>query len=111
MKFLQARIDTLLKLEELQQKAKDNFNQHQGIIKRWFDKRKYGTRKFDVGDLVLKWDDPHAENGKHTKSQHLKIGPYLVTEKLCPATYKLQYLKGYEESLPVNGLCLKNYFT
>ena len=57
---LQTRIDTLLKLEEQRQKAKDNFNQHQGIIKIWFDKRKYGKRNFDVGDLVLKWDNPHA---------------------------------------------------
>ena len=94
---LQARIDTLLKLEEQRQKAKDNFNQHQCIIKRWFDKRKCGTRKFDVGYLVLKWDDPHVEKGKHTKFQHLWIGPYLVTKKSGPATYKLQYLQGREE--------------
>ena len=108
---LQARIDTLLKMEELQQKAKYNFNQHQVIIKRWFDKRKYGTIKFDVGDLVLKWDNPHAEKGKHTKLQHLWIGPYLVTKELGLSTYKLQDIQGQEESILVNGLCLKHYFT
>ena len=70
---LQARMDTLLKLEEQRQKGKDNFNQHQGIIKRWFDKRKSGTRNFDVGDLVLKWDDPRGEKGIHSKFQHLWI--------------------------------------
>ena len=59
----------------------------------------------------MKWDDPRVEKGKHTKFQHLWIGPYLVTEKLGPANYKLQYLQGQEESLPVNGLCLKHYFT
>ena len=84
----------MLKLEELQKNTKYNFNQHQVIIKIWFNKRKYGTRNFDVGDLVLKWDDPHAEKGKHTKFQHLWIGPYLVTEKLGPATHKLQDLQG-----------------
>ena len=42
--------------------------------------KKYGIRNFDVGDLVLKWDNPHAEKGKHTKFQHLWIGTYLVTE-------------------------------
>ena len=108
---LQERIDTSLKLEELQKKAKDNLNQHQGTIKRWFDKRKYGTINFDIGDQVLKWDDPHAQKGKHTKFQHLWIGPYLVTEKLGLTTYKLQDLQGQEEILLVNGLCLKHYFT
>ena len=108
---LQARIDTLLKLEELRQKAKENLNQHQFIIKIWFNKRKSSTRNFDVGDLVLKWYNPHAEKGKHTKFQHLWIGPYLITEKLVSTTYKLQDLQGHEESLPVNGLCLKHYFT
>ena len=82
----------MLKLEELRKNDKDNFNQHQVIIKRWFDKRKSGTRNFDVGDLVLKWDNPHAENGKHTKFQHLWIGPYLIIEELGPTTYKLQDL-------------------
>ena len=59
----------------------------------------------------MKWDNPRAEKGKHTKFQHLWIGPYLVTEKLGPATYKLQDLQGLKESLPINGLCLKHYFT
>ena len=84
----------MLKLEEVRQNDKDNFNQHQVIIKIWFDKRKSGTRNFDVGGLVLKWDNLHVEKGKHTKFQHLWIGPYLITEKLGPTTYKLQYLQG-----------------
>ena len=79
----------MLKLEELRQKEKDNFNKHQVIIKRWFDKRKYSTRNFDVGDLFLKWDNPHAEKGKHTKIQHLWIEPCIILEKLGLATYKL----------------------
>ena len=59
-------------------------------------KRKYGTRNFDVRYLVSKWDNPHAEKGKHTKFQHLWIGPYLIAEKLGPATYKLKALQGQE---------------
>ena len=101
----------MLKLEELRKKAKDNFNQHQFIIKIWFDKRKSSTRNFDVGDLSWKWDNPHAEKGKHTKFQHLWIGSYLIVEKLGLATYELQNLQGQEGSCPVNGLCLKHYFT
>ena len=74
----------MLNLGESRQKAKDRFNQHQDIFKRWFDKTNFGKRKFEVGDLVLKWDHPHDEKGKHTKFQHLWIVPYLITEKFGP---------------------------
>ena len=109
--ILQSRIDTLLKLEETRQKANDRCNQHQDIVKRWFDKRKSGKRKFEVGDLVLKWDHPDDEKGKHTKFQHLWIGSYQIAKKLSPSTYKLQYLQGQEENIHVNDLVLKQYFT
>ena len=109
--ILQARINTLLKLEESRQKSKERFNQHQYIVKRWFDKQKSRKGNFEIGDLVLKWDHPHDEKGKHTKFQHLWVGPYYIAEKLGPSTYKLKYLQGREENLPVNGLVLKQYFT
>ena len=54
---------------------------------------------------------PHDEKGKHTKFQQLWIGPFQIAEKLGPSTYKLQYLQGWEENLPVNGLVLKPYFS
>ena len=53
-------------------------------------KRKSGKKSFEVGDLVLKWDHPHDEKGKHMKFQHLWIGTYQINEKLDPSTYKLQ---------------------
>ena len=87
---LQARIDTLLKLEESRSKSKERFKHQQEIVKRWFDKHKSGQKEFEVGDLVLKWDHPHDEKGKHTKFQHLWIGPFQIVEKLGPSTYKLQ---------------------
>ena len=109
--ILQARINTLLKLEESRLKSKERFKQQQEIVKRWFDKRKSGKGNFEIGNLVLKWDYPHDEKGKHTKFQHLWVGPYNIVEKLVPSTYKLQDLQGREENLPVNGLVLKPYFT
>ena len=33
------------------------------------DKKKAGTKEFEVGDLVLKWDHPHDGKGKHMKFQ------------------------------------------
>ena len=64
---LQIRIYNLLKVEEDQSRARECFKQQQELIKRWFDKHKAGTKDFEVGDLVLKWDQPHDEKGKHMK--------------------------------------------
>ena len=64
---LQARINTLLKLEESRSKSKERFKHQQDIVKRWFDKHKSKNKEFEVGDLVMKWDHPHEEKGKHTK--------------------------------------------
>ena len=108
---LQMRIYNLLKAEEARSKARESFKQQQEVIKRWFNKHKEGTKDFEVGDLVLKWDHPHDEKGKHTKFQQLWVGHFQIAAKLGPSTYKLQDLQGWEENLLVNGLVLKPYFS
>ena len=67
--ILQLRIYNLLKVEESISKAREHFKQWQEVVKRWFDKHKARTKEFEVGDLVLKWDHPHDEKGKHMKFQ------------------------------------------
>lgn len=64
---IQSRIDTLVRLKEERLKTKEKFSIHQARIKRWFDKKSTGSWEFDVGDLVLKWDQEHEDKGKHTK--------------------------------------------
>ena len=105
------RIHNLLKAEESRAKAREHFKQQQEVVKRWFDKHKAGTKEFEVRDLVLKWDHPHDEKGKHTKFQQLWVGPFQFASKIGPLTYKLQDLQGWEENLLVNGLVLKPYFS
>jgi flagellar biosynthesis protein FliP len=73
--FLQTRIDTLLKLKEERNKAKEKFHIHQQRIKRWFDKHVAGDKQFQVGDLVLKWDKASKAKGKHSKFQKLWLDP------------------------------------
>ena len=80
-------------------------------MKRWFDKHKAGTKEFEVGDLVLKWDHQHDEKGEAHKVSTVMGRPFQITAKLGPLTYKLQDLQGWEENLPVNGLVLKPYFS
>ena len=98
---LQIRINNLLKAEEVRSKAIERFKKQQEVIKRWFDKHMAGTKEFEVGDLVLKWDHPHDEKGKHSKFKQLWVCPFQIAAKLGPSTYKLQDLQGWEENLPV----------
>jgi hypothetical protein len=88
---LQYRTNQIFKLEEVRDKAKNTFSNHQMIIKKWFDNRSVGEIFFEVGDLVLKWDKAHEEKGKHTKFQKLWLGPFQVAKKLAhlPLFYKL----------------------
>ena len=57
----------MLKLEETRIKDKERFKHQQEIVKKWFNKHKSGNKRYEVEDLVLKWDHPHDEKGKHTK--------------------------------------------
>ena len=107
---MEHRINTLLKLEEERESARKKFDQHQKTVKRWFDHRKSASRDLEVGDLVLKWDKEHEDRGKHTKFQCLWLGPFIITKKLGPSTFRLQMLEGDIENLPVNGHLIKKYF-
>lgn len=82
-------MDTLYNLQEEQMKEKEKITLHQNYIKRWFDHKSARNTSFIVGDLVLKWDKPHEDKGKHTKFQSLWIGLYTIHEKLGQHTYHL----------------------
>eukprot|EP00253_Pinus_taeda_P023187 PITA_23187 len=100
---LQERIDQLMKLEELRDKARIKLKNHQMIVKIWFDHHLAGDKYFQVGELVLSWDKLSEPKGKHTKFQHLWLGPFQVIEKIGQGTYRLKTLQGETEKLPVNG--------
>eukprot|EP00253_Pinus_taeda_P009949 PITA_09949 len=108
--LLQKRINQLARLEELRDKARNKFRNHQMIVKRWFDRHMAGDKDYQVGELVLKWDKLNEPKGKHTKFQHLWLGPFQVEEKIGQGTYKLKTLQGETEKIPVNGQHLKRYF-
>ena len=91
---MEHQINTLLKLEEDRELARKKFDKHQQTVKRWFDHRKSASRDLEVGDLVPKWDKEHEDKGKHTKFQFLWLGPFIITEKLGPSTFRLQTLEG-----------------
>ena len=67
--------------------------------------------QFQVGDLFLKQDKAREAKGKHSKFQKIWLGPYEIAEKIGDATYRLQYLQGDLENLPINASILKRYFS
>ena len=107
---IQLRHDQILKLEEEREKARIIYAKHQQIIKSSFDTTSTGSKPLQVGDLVLKWDKAHEDKGKHTKFQKMWLEPFQINEKIGPSTFILQDLSGKRDSLPVNGLILKNFF-
>eukprot|EP00253_Pinus_taeda_P006479 PITA_06479 len=80
--LLQKRINQLVRLEELRDKAINKFTNHQMIVKRCFDHHLVGDKDYQVGELVLKWDKLSEPKGKHMKFQHLWLGPVQVEEKI-----------------------------
>jgi hypothetical protein len=66
---------------------------------------------FKLGDLVLKWDAPRQDKGKHGKFEALWIGPFKISKVFPNNTFKLQNMESEEVfGGPVNGNFLKNYF-
>eukprot|EP00253_Pinus_taeda_P031881 PITA_31881 len=74
--LLQERINQLVRLEDLRDKARNKFRNHQMIVKRWFDHHLERDKDYQVGYLVLKWEKLNEPKGKHTKFQHLWLGPF-----------------------------------
>ena len=74
----------IIKMEEEREKEKMVHNHHQQLIKGLFDSNTIKTKKFEIGDLVLKWDKVHEDIGKHTKFQKLWLGPFQIIEKIGP---------------------------
>jgi hypothetical protein len=83
-----------MKLEEVRAQDKRKLDQHQLVVKSWFDSNSTSDRNFEVGDLVLKWDKPHEGKGEHTKFQNLWLGPFLIAEKLGPSSFQIAESRG-----------------
>jgi hypothetical protein len=85
-------------------------DQQQRVKQVFYKKAK--KEEFRIGDLVLKWDAPKQEKGKHGKFEALWIGPFKVYEVFSNNTYRLQDLKDQEAfNGPVNGHFLKRFFS
>jgi hypothetical protein len=105
------RIQKLVEVQQTMEKLLDKPQSHQQKIKQAFD-NKVNTEDLQLGDLVLKWDAPKQDKGKHGKFEALLIVPFKISKFFQNNTYKLQSLKDSEFfGGPVNGHFLKKYFS
>jgi hypothetical protein len=101
------RILQLVEVQETRENPLDRAHDHQKKIMQSFDKKSRGE-DFHMGDLVLKWDAPRQDKGKHGKFEALWIGPFKIYETLTNNTCRLQNLEGDEFfGGTVNGHFLK----
>ena len=82
---------------------------HEEKIKKTFDKR-VKEEKFQLENLVLKWDAPKEEN--HGKFDHMWVGPYIIATYKGDNAFILNHLDGSQlVGGPVNGRYLKHYLS
>ena len=103
------RIHQLVEVQQTREKLVDKAYDHQLKIKQAFDK-KVNKEDFQLGDMVLKWDAPRQDKGKHGKFEYLWIGPFKISEVFSNNTFKFQNMENeYVFGGPVNGHFLKKY--
>ena len=79
-------------------------------MKEIFDRRTK-PHDFQLGDVVLLWDAPHEEKGKHGKFDRLWKGPYKIVSFRGKNAYVLDEMEGgLVYGAPMNVRILKNYF-
>ena len=103
------RINQLIGLEETRNQVNQRLIEYQEKIKSVFD-RHAKDRKFQIGDLVLRWDIRRAEKGKYGKFDPLWFGPFKIVQQGGNNTFIFENLQGDWLDAPVNGQFLKSYF-
>ena len=104
------RVHQLVEVQQAREWVMDRIQDHQQKVKLAFD-RKVKKKEFEIRDLVLKWDAPMQDKGKHNKFDALWIDPFKISEVFSNNTYRFQDLEGEEVfSSPVNGHFLKKCF-
>ena len=73
---MQKRINQIIELNEIRDTYYDKVQVHQAKVKSTFD-TKVKEEKFQIDDLVLKWDAP--KKYKHGKFDYMWRGPYIIS--------------------------------
>ena len=99
-------MDDILQLEETRRESSAQNTKLQSQMKNLYEKRTT-KRKFEIGDMVLMWNDRLEDKGKHGKFDPIWLGPYCIYDTNGEDSYFLKDLNGGILELLVHGQFLK----
>eukprot|EP00253_Pinus_taeda_P011022 PITA_11022 len=106
---MQRRLNQMVHLQQTREEVFKNTSKLQEKIKKTYD-RKAKVDKFQVDDVVLKWDARNEEKGKHGKFENLWKGSFKIAAYRGQNAFLLKEMNG--EDCPgglINGRLLKWY--
>ena len=101
----------MVHLQQTREEVFQNTPNLQEKIKEIYD-RKAKADKFQLDDVVLKWDARNEEKGKHGKFENLWKGPFKIAAYRGQNAFLLKEINGEDcPGGPINGRLLKqNHF-
>eukprot|EP00253_Pinus_taeda_P028886 PITA_28886 len=106
---MQRRLNQMVHLQQTREEVFKNTSKLQEKIKKIYD-RKAKVDKFQVDDVVLKWDARNEEKGKHGKFENLWKGLFKITTYRGQNAFLLKEINGEDcPGGPINGRLLKRY--
>ena len=106
---MQRRLNQMIHLQQNREEVFQSTSKLQEKIKKIYD-RKAKAEKFQLDDVVLKWDARNEEKGKHGKFENLWKGPFKIAPYRGQNAFLLKEMNG--EDCPggsINGRLLKQY--
>ena len=86
---MQRRLNQMVHLQQTREEVFKNTSKLQEKIKKIYD-RKAKADKFQLDDVVLKWDARNEEKRKHGKFENLWKGPFKIATVMKPAHKKIE---------------------
>eukprot|EP00253_Pinus_taeda_P025587 PITA_25587 len=106
---MQRRLNQMVHLQQTREEVFKNTSKLQEKIKKIYD-RKAKVDKFQVDDVVLKWDARNEEKGKHGKFENLWKGPFKIAAYRGQNAFILKEINGEDcPGGPINGRLLKRH--
>eukprot|EP00253_Pinus_taeda_P003102 PITA_03102 len=106
---MQRRLNQMVHLQQTREEVFKNTSKLQEKIKKIYD-RKAKVDKFQVDDVVLKWDARNEEKGKHSKFENLWKGPFNIAAYRGQNAFLLKEMNAEDcPRGPINGRLLKLY--
>ncbi|XP_059064756.1 uncharacterized protein LOC131856836 [Cryptomeria japonica] len=99
----------IMELEEAREAAFAALQDRHEVVKRWFDSKKSSDLVFDLGDLVLKFNERAAKPGQHAKFDCLWEGPFRIVHYKGFNAFELEDMNGDPLPIPVNNFHLKPF--